>query len=237
VIIGNWGTHVANGAIYSLSYDLLKDFEPITLLPEEPFMVVAKKGVAANDLQEFIAWLTANPDKATAATSGVGGPSHVAGLLFQKRTGTRFQLVPYRGAGPAMQDVVAGQVDMMITGPSVSLQQLRNGNIKIYAVAAKTRSTAAPDIPTVDEAKLPEFYCSVWHGLWVPKGASKDIIDKLNAAAVDALGDVTARQRFVGLGLEIPSRAQQIPAALGAFQKAEIEKWWPIIRAANIKGE
>ena len=235
--IGNWGTHVVNGAIYSLPYDLLTDFAPVTLLPDEPLMVVANKSVAANDLRELITWLKANPDKVTVATSGIGGPSHVAGLLFQKQTGTRLQLIPYRGGGPAMQDVVAGQVDMMLMGPSLSLQQMRNGNIKIYAITSRIRSSAAPDIPTVDEAGLPEFHVSVWQGLWVPKGTPKEIIGKLNGAAVDALADATARQRFAGLGLEIPMRELQTPEALGAFQKVEIEKWWPIIKAANIKGE
>ena len=200
--IGNWGTHVVNGAIYSLPYDLLTDFAPVTLLPDEPLMVVANKSVAANDLRELITWLKANPDKVTVATSGIGGPSHVAGLLFQKQTGTRLQLIPYRGGGPAMQDVVAGQVDMMLMGPSLSLQQMRNGNIKIYAITSRIRSSAAPDIPTVDEAGLPEFHVSVWQGLWVPKGTPKEIIGKLNGAAVDALADATARQRFAGLGLE-----------------------------------
>jgi tripartite-type tricarboxylate transporter receptor subunit TctC len=237
IAIGNWGTHVVNGAIYTLPYDLLKDFEPVAALPLEPLMVDANRNVAANDLRELIAWLKANPDKASAATSGVGGPSHVAGLLFQKQTGTRFQLVPYRGGGPAMQDLVAGQVDLMLMGPSLAMPQQRGGKIKIYAVTAQTRSTSAPAIPTVDEAGLPGFYVSVWHGLWAPKGTPKDIVERINAAAVAAQADAATRKRLLDLGLEIPSSEQQKPAALGALQAAEIERWWPIIKAANIKGE
>jgi tripartite-type tricarboxylate transporter receptor subunit TctC len=161
VAIGNWGSFVTTGAMYSLPYDLLRDFDPISLLPSEPLLVVSKPGVPANDLREFIAWLKANPDKATAATSGIGGPSHIAGILFQRLTGTHFQLVPYRGAGLAMQDLVAGQLDLMITGPSMALPQASAGKIRIYAVAAKTRSRLAPDIPSVDETGLPGLYVSV----------------------------------------------------------------------------
>ena len=157
--------------------------------------------------------------------------------FFQKETGTRFQFVPYRGAGPAMQDLIAGQIDLMILDPPTSLPQVRAGSIKAYAVTAKTRLAAAPDIPTVDEAGLPGFYISLWNGLWAPKGTPKDIIAKLNAAVVEALADPTVRQRLADLGQEIPPREQQTPEALAHFQKAEIEKWWPIIKAANIKGE
>ena len=235
VAIGNWGTHVVNGAIYTLNFDLLKDFAPVVQLPGEPFFVVANPKVQANTLGELIAWIKANPGKVMAATSGVGGPSHVAGLLFQKETGTQVQLVPYRGGNPAMQDVVAGQVDMMFMGPSLSLPQHRSGKIKIYAVLSKTRLASAPDIPTVDEAGLPGFYAAVWHGLWVPKGTPKEIIAKLNAAAMEALADEATRKRYTELGLEIPPREQQTPEALGALQKAEIEKWWPIVKAADIK--
>jgi tripartite-type tricarboxylate transporter receptor subunit TctC len=237
VVVGNWGTHVVNGAIYPLQYDLLKDFEPVSLLPAEPLMIVAKKAMPAKDLRELIAWLKANPDKSTAGASGIGGPSYIAGVFLQQATGTRFQLVPYRGAAPAMQDLVAGQVDMMVAGPSAALSQGRAGSIKVYAVAAKSRLAWAADIPTVDEAGLPGFYISVWHGLWVPKGTPQDIISKLNAAAVDAMADPAVRQRIADLGQEITPQDQQTPGALGAFHKAEIEKWWPIIKAANIKAE
>jgi tripartite-type tricarboxylate transporter receptor subunit TctC len=235
--IGNWGTHVANGAIYSLQYDLLKDFEPVALLPSEPMLIVAKRAVPAKDLQELITWLKTNSDRASAATSGIGGPSYVGGLLFQRETGTRFRLVPYRGAAPAMQDLVAGQTDIMIGGPSIALPHIRDGTIRAYATAAKTRLASAPDIPTTDEAGLWGFYIAVWHGLWVPKGTSTEIIAKLNAAVRGALADPAVRQRLASLALEIPPPEQQGPEALGDLHKAEIEKWWPIIKAANIKAE
>jgi tripartite-type tricarboxylate transporter receptor subunit TctC len=235
--LGQWGTHVLNGAIYGLPYDVLTDFEPVSLIADSPLLVVTGKSMPAKDLKELVAWLKANPDKASQGTSGVGGPSHVAGLLFQKETGTRFQLVPYRGAGPAMQDVAAGQVDMMFDSPSTSLSQVRGGTIKAYAVTAKSRLAAAPEIPTVDEAGLPGLHVSVWFGLFAPKQTPKAIINRLNAAVVDALANPAVRQRLTDLGFEIPSRDQQTPEALASYQKAEIEKWWPIIKAANIKGE
>jgi len=237
VAMGNWGSHVANGALYSLQYDVLTDFEPVALLPFESIMLVAKKSMPAQNLREFISWLKANPDKAAMGTSGVAGPSHVAGLLLQRETGTRFQLVPYRGAGPALQDLVAGQIDFSISGPSIALPQIRAGTIKVYAIASKTRPAAAPDIPTTDEAGLPGYYFGVWQGIWVPKGTPKDIIAKLNAAARHALADPTVRQRFADLALEIPPPDQQTSEAFGVFHKAEIEKWWPIIKAANIKAD
>jgi tripartite-type tricarboxylate transporter receptor subunit TctC len=237
VAMGNWNTHVANGAIYSLQYDVLRDFEPVALLPYEPVVVFAKNMMAARNLSEFIAWLRANGDAASMGTSGVGAVGHVAGILFQRQTSTRFQFVPYRGAGPAIQDLIAGQIDFVITGPSIALEQMRAGAIKAYAVAAKTRSAAAPDIPTTDEAGLPGFYIGVWQGAWFPKGTPKDIIAKLNAAVRHAMADPTVRERFDSLGLEIPPAGQQTPEALAAFHKAEIEKWWPIIKEAKIKAQ
>jgi tripartite-type tricarboxylate transporter receptor subunit TctC len=235
--IGNWGSNVANGALYTLPYDLLADFEPVSMLPSEPNLILAKASIPASNLQDLIAWLKANAEKATGGTSGVGGPSHVAGLLFQQQTGVHFQLVPYRGAGPAIQDLVAGQIDTMITGPSISMALVRDGKIKAYAVTAKSRIAAAPDIPTTDEAGLPGFYIAVWHGLWVPKGTPKEIVTKLNTAVRDTLADPAVRARLAALSLEIPSLDQQTPEGLYAQQKAEIEKWWPIIKAANIKGQ
>lgn len=235
--IGNWGSNVANGALYTLPYDLLTDFEPVSMLPSEPNLILAKTSIPASNLQDLIAWLKANAAKATGGTSGVGGPSHVAGILFQQQTGVHFQLVPYRGAGPAIQDLVGGQIDTMITGPSISMALVRDGKIKAYAVTAKSRIAAAPDIPTTDEAGLPGFYIAVWHGLWVPKGTPKEIVTKLNGAVRDTLADPAVRQRLAALSLEIPSLDQQTPQGLYAQQKAEIAKWWPIIKGANLKAE
>ena len=237
LIIGVWGTHVLNGAIYPLPYDLLKDFESISLVASNPMVIVAKKAMPANDLVELIAWLKANPDKASAGTTGTGGASHIAAILFQKETSTRFQFVPYRGLAPAMQDLVAGQIDMMIDNPATSLPQVRAGTIKAYATTAKARLAAAPDLPTADEAGLPGFTVSQWTALWAPKGTPKEIIAKLNEAVVKSLADKNVLARFADLGQSIAPRDQQTPELLAAYQKAEIEKWWPIIKAANIKAE
>jgi len=235
--LGHNGSHVATGATYALQYDLLNDFEPVALLSLGPFVLVAKKTMPANDLKGLIAWLKANPDKATQGHAGTGGAAHIAGLFFQRETGTRFQFVPYRGIAPAIQDLVAGQIDLAISDPVAAVPQVRTGTIKAYGVTTKTRLLSAPDIPTLHEEGLPDFDISVWHGLWLPKGAPKTITAKLNAAVIDALADPMVRARLTDLGQEIFPRAQQTPEALGAFQKAEIEKWWPIIKAANIKGE
>jgi tripartite-type tricarboxylate transporter receptor subunit TctC len=235
--IGHWGTNVANGAIYPLQYDLLKDFEPVSLIATQPTLIVAKKTMPARDLKELIAWLKANADKASQGNSGVGTPSHVGGIFLQNAIGVRLQMVPYRSAGLSMQDLVAGQIDVLLDTPATSLPHVRAGNIKAYAVTAKTRSPAAPEIPTVDEAGLPEFYFSFWHAFWAPTGTPKDIIAKLNGAVVSVLADPAMRHRLTSLGQEIFPREQQTPEALGAYQKAEIEKWWPIIKAADIKAQ
>src|SRR5688572_14988407 len=214
IMIGNWSTHVANGVLYSLSYDLQKDFEPISLLATELDLIVARKELPANTLGDFVAWLKANAGKASAGTSGVGGPSHVAALLFQKESGTQFALVPYRGAAPAVQDLLGGRIDMMITVPSVVLPHLRVGTIKAYAVMSKTRLETAPDVPTTDEAGLPGFYVAVWQGFFAPKGTASDVLTKLFAVAGEALADPTVRKRLSDLGVEVPPATQQGPEAL-----------------------
>jgi len=228
--LGYLGTHVFNGATYKLSYDVLNDFEPVALLVTNPLLIITKKAVPAKNLQELIAWLKANPGKASQGTTGVGGSSHVAGTYFQRETGTSFQRVPYRGAAPMMQDLLGEQIDLMFAFAADSLPQVRIGAVKAYAVTAPGRLPAAPDIPTVDEAGLPGFYISVWEGIWVPKGTPKDVIGKLNAAIVAALADPHAHQRLVDLGQEIFPREQQTPEALGTFQRAETEKWWPVLK-------
>jgi tripartite-type tricarboxylate transporter receptor subunit TctC len=235
--IGQWGTNMANGAIYPLQYDLIKDFEPIGLIASQPFLIVARKTMPAKDLKELIAWLKANADKTSQGNSGIGTPSHVAGILFQNAVGARWQLVPYRSAGLSMQDLVAGNIDVTLDTPAISMSQVRSGNIKAYAVTAKSRIDAAPDIPTTDEAGLPGFYFSFWHAIWVPKGTPRDIVAKLNGALVSTLADPALRQKLVELSQEIFAREQLTPEALLVFHKAEIEKWWPIIKAADIKAQ
>jgi tripartite-type tricarboxylate transporter receptor subunit TctC len=235
ISIGNVATHVLNGAAYSLPYDLLNDFEAIALLTGAPAFIDAYMSLPANDLKELIAWLRANPDKASAGVFSTW--SRLFGAYLQSSTGTHIQFVPYRGAAPAMQDLIAGQINLMFDQAGNTLPQLRNGKIKALAVAARKRLALAPDIPTMDEAGVPGFYLSVWHGMWAPKGTPKDIIARLNSAIVIALANAALEQKLMGLGQEIPPHDQQTPEVLSAYQKAEAEKWWPIIRAANIKGE
>jgi tripartite-type tricarboxylate transporter receptor subunit TctC len=236
--LGNDTSHVMAGATYALQYDLLNDFEPVALLSTSPYVLTARKTMPADDLKGLIAWLKANSDKATQGHGGTGSPTHIAGFFFQRETGTRFQFVPYpRGAATRIQDLVAGQIDMAISDPIAALPQVRAGTIKAFGITTKTRLPSAPDIPTLDEAGLPGFDIPSWYGLWLPKGTPKNITAKLNAAVIEALADPMMRARLADLAQETFPRAQQTPEALGAFQKAEIEKWWPIIKAANIKAE
>ena len=233
--IGTSTTHMLTGGLYALPFDLLRDLEPIILIGSEPLLIVGKKALPADDLKGLIGWLKASPDKASVGVAGVGATGHLTGISLQRETGTRFQFVPYRGNGPAMQDLLSGQIDFMIEPSSNFRSLLAAASIKPFAVTGKTRLRASPDIPTADEAGLPGFFASLWYGLWVPKDTSRDIIAKLNATMVQVLADPAVKQRFEELGIEIAPLAQQSPEALRAYQKAEIERWWPIIKASNIK--
>jgi tripartite-type tricarboxylate transporter receptor subunit TctC len=237
LIVGQWSTHVANAAIYKLPYDTLADFQPLALLSNNPGLIVGRKDLPANNLKELIAWLKANPEKATQGTPGVGGFGHIGGVFFQKVTGTKYQFVPYRGAAPMIAGLLAGQVDMVVDTPTTSIPQVRSGAIKGFAVMSKTRLAALPELPTADEAGAPGLYLLQWNAVWAPKGTPADIVMKLNHAIVLAMADPTVRQRLVDLGQEFYPPEQQTPQALAAFQKAELDKWGPIITAANIRVE
>jgi tripartite-type tricarboxylate transporter receptor subunit TctC len=237
VSIGHLGTHVANGAIYKLGYDLVTDLEPVVLLPSNPMIIVSKNAVPAKTLPELLAWMRAKPTPPTAGTAGAGSGSHIAGLYFENITGIKLQYVPYRGTAPALNDLIAGQIDIIVDQTSNSIAQVRAGTIRAYAVTDDKRVESAPDIPTTDEAGLPGFHMTLWSGLWVPKNTPKDVVTRLNQAAVEALNDPAARKKFQDLGLEIPRPSQLSPEALGGWQQAEIAKWWPMIKAANVKIE
>jgi tripartite-type tricarboxylate transporter receptor subunit TctC len=233
--VGQLGTHVLNGAAYSLQYDLLKDFEPISLLTSNPYILVTKATLPPKDLKQLIAWIKVNEGKASVGVAST--TQRLVAAYFENLTDTKLLIVPYRGAAPALQDVLAGNIVMTFDQPSNSLQQLRAGNTKAFGVTSKTRLAALPEIPTLDEAGLTGFDLSVWNAVWAPKATPKAVIARLNAAVVDALADSTVRARLAELGQEIPPRDQQTPEALGAFQRSEAEKWWPIMKAANIREE
>jgi len=231
---GHLGTHVANGAIYKLNYDLVTDLEPVVLLPSNPMIVVSKNAVPAKTLPDLLGWLKSRPQPATAGTAGAGSASHVAGLAFEAASGVKLQFVPYRGTGPAMNDLVGGQIDVIIDQTSNSINQVRAGTIRAYAIADSKRVAQAQEIPTTDEAGLPAFHMTLWSGLWAPKGTPRDAITRINAAVLDALHDPATRKQLENLGLEMPPADKSTPEALGAWQKAEIAKWWPIIKAAHV---
>ena len=237
VSMGHLGTHVINGAIYPLSFDLIEDFEPIALLGSNPMVIVSKNAVPAKDLKELIGWLKANQEKATFGTAGVGSGAHFSGVYFQSLIGTKIPYVAYRGTGPALQDHVAGQIDVIVDQASNSLPQVQAGRIRAYGVTDTKRLAAEPGIPTVDEAGLPGFHVLLWSALWVPKGTPKDVIARLNAAVVESLADPAVKKRLGDVGVDIPAREQLTPEVLRALQKSEAAKWWPMIKAANIKPE
>ena len=233
--IGHLGTHVINGAIYPLNFDLVGDLDPVALVASNPMMIVSKNDVPAKTLKELIAWMKSNSGKISAGTAGVGSGAHFSGVYLEQITGVKLQYVPYRGTGPALQDLMAGQIDIIVDQASNSLPQVQAGRIRAYGITDTKRLSAAPDIPTVDEAGLPGFHIELWSAVWAPKGTPKDIIAKLNAAVVEALADPAVQKRFADSGLEVPPRAKQTPEALAAHQQAEVKKWWPMIKAANIK--
>jgi tripartite-type tricarboxylate transporter receptor subunit TctC len=235
--IGTSTTHMLTGGLYALPFDLLKDLEPIIQIGSEPLLIVGKNGLPADDLKGLIAYLKANPDKASVGIAGVGATGHLTGIAFQKATGTKFQFVPYRGNAPAMQDLLAGQIDFMIEPSSNFKSLLGTRSVKPFAITGKSRLPSSPDIPTADEAGMPGFFASLWYGLWVPKGTPKDIIAKLNAAMVQVLAHPETRKRLGDLGIQVAAVDQQSPEALRAFQKAEAARWWPIVKASGIKAE
>ncbi len=233
--VGHLGTHVINGAMYTLPFDLINDLDPIALVASNPMMIVSKNDVPAKNLKELIAWIKANEGKVTAGTAGVGSGSHFSGIFFEQLIGTHLRFVPYRGTGPALLDLVAGQIDIIVDQASNSLPQVQAGKIRAYAVTDQKRLGAAPDVPTVAEAGLPALQIELWSGIWVPKGTPKDIVAKLNGAIVEALADPAVKKRFAEVGLDVPPVTQQKPEALAAHQQAEVKKWWPMIKAANVK--
>lgn len=235
--MGTLGQYVVSSAVYTLTYDVLKDLTPIALLPSVPYWMVARKNLPPNTLQELVAYLKANPDKVSATSVGTASLARFCGMFFQERTGTHFQFVPYRGGAPALQDLVGGQIDLSCDLAANSLAQMRDGNIKAYAVMSKQRWFAAPSVPTAEEAGVPGLYVSTWHGFWAPKDTPADIVAKLNDAALAAMDDPGVRQRIAGLGMELPPPDMRTPAAFAAFHKAEVEKWFPIVKAAGVKAE
>lgn len=236
-VIGYWGSHVANQVIYPLNYDVVKDFEPVVRLPGQPLFVVTRGDLPANNLKDFVAWLKANPGKASQGTAGVGSAGHMMGVLFQQRTGTQYQFIPYKGTPPATQAALSGEVDFIFNNPTTTIPHVRAGKLKALAVLAPQRLAIAPEVPTSDELGMPGLDFSIWLGLWAPKGTPKAIVDKMNAAVIHALAEPKVREQLDANGFDRQAPADLTPAALGALQKREIDRWWPLIKAANVKPE
>jgi tripartite-type tricarboxylate transporter receptor subunit TctC len=237
LVVGQWTSHVGGGALYTLTYDTVNDFAPVSLLTTAPLWIVGPSKLPAKDLPELIAWLKANPNRASGATTGVGSAAHVCLLDFQNRAGIRIQTVPYRGGAPIMQDLLGGQIELSCLEASQTLPHFRSGKFRAFGVVTKDRWFLAPEVPTMEEGGVAGMQMPFWHGLWAPKGTPADIIAKVNAAVITAFGDPTVQKRFAEMGHDIPSREQLTPAALSAHHKAEVAKWWPIIKAANLKAE
>jgi tripartite-type tricarboxylate transporter receptor subunit TctC len=236
-VLASVSTHVLNGAVYKTGYDVIKDFEPVALVATSPVVIIGRKSLPANTLKELVGWFKANPDKGTQGYYGIGNISHVAGVYFQKESGANYAYVSYRGSNPAMQDLIAGQIDIVFDLAGSAVPQIKAGTIKGFAIMGKDRLAQVPDVPTTDEAGMPGFHMTYWNAMWAPKGTPKEIIGKVNAVIVDAMTDPRIRKRFEDMAQVIPTPEEMTPGALGALQRAEAEKWWPIIKAANIKVE
>jgi tripartite-type tricarboxylate transporter receptor subunit TctC len=237
LVLGTLSTHVLNGAAYPLKYNVVRDFEPISLIAFDPQIIAVRKALPVADLAQLITWLKANPDKAIAGTAGVGSTSHVSAVKFQAVTGTQFRFVPYRGLGPAMQDLVAGHVDILFDLAANAVPQISAGTIKALAVTSVSRLASAPEIPTVDEAGLRGFYFVNWHGIWAPRGTPADAVTRLNLAVRKVLANRVTLERLASIGQQVPSLERQTAQALATYQREEIERWWPVIKAGNISAE
>jgi tripartite-type tricarboxylate transporter receptor subunit TctC len=235
--IGQWSTHVVNPVTYNLPYHVINDFEPIALLANTPQLIIARKDFPAKDAKELLAWLKANPGKATAATVGAAGGAQVSSIYFADKVGTKLQFVPFKGGGPAVLEMIAGRIDLMLDQAANALGHVRAGQIRAYAVMAKDRWSALPDVPSLDETGATGLHVAYWHAMWAPKGTPKDVIAKLNAAVVQALADPNVKQRLADQGQDIWPREQQTPEALAAHHKTETDKWWPIVKATGLKAE
>lgn len=235
--MGTTGQYVVAGAVYDPPYNLITDLAPIALLPDVPYWLVGKKTLPPNTLQELVTYLRANPDKLSATSVGTASIGRFCGMFLQKETGTSFQFVPYRGGAPALQDLVAGNVDLSCDLAANSLSQVRSGNVKAYAVMSKSRWAAAPEVPTADESGVKGLFVNTWHGFWAPKGTPQDVVAKLNAAAWAAMEDAGVQKKIADLGMNLPPANIRTPAAFAAFHKSEIERWFPIVKAAGVKPE